>query len=198
MLNTFPERKHSSLTIICGAILGLAVALGPMGAGHALAAQGQSDHGHGQGDHGHGHEEDAQGDQGHGQGKHGRWQREDAHGDHDHGHRGHASYYFGERESRIIRSYYGERGSALPPGLAKREGNLPPGLEKHLERDGTLPPGLQKRLSPLPYALERQLPPLPRGCDCRVGALGRDVLIMNEKTGRVLDIIRDVRDVVGR
>lgn len=34
----------------------------------------------------------------------------------------------------------------LPPGLAKRGGNLPPGLQKHLMRHGQLPPGLQKRL----------------------------------------------------
>lgn len=34
----------------------------------------------------------------------------------------------------------------LPPGLAKRGGQLPPGLQKHLLRTGQLPPGLQKRL----------------------------------------------------
>lgn len=191
-------RKLGALRASGGVVIALAVALGPLGAGYALTAQGQSDHGQGQGNHGHGHEQDDHGDQDHGHWKHGRWQEEDAQGDQDQGNRRHHSYYFGERESRIIRSYYGERGSGLPPGLAKRGGNLPPGLEKHLERDGTLPPGLQKRLAPLPYSLRRELPPLPRGCDCRIGALGRDVLIVNEKTNRILDIVRDVRDVIGR
>ena len=34
--------------------------------------------------------------------------------------------------------------SGLPPGLAKRGGNLPPGLEKK-RRAGNLPPGLEKK-----------------------------------------------------
>lgn len=33
----------------------------------------------------------------------------------------------------------------LPPGLAKRGGNLPPGLQRQLDRRGHLPPGLEKR-----------------------------------------------------
>jgi len=33
----------------------------------------------------------------------------------------------------------------LPPGLAKRHGRLPPGLEKQLLERGQLPPGLEKR-----------------------------------------------------
>ncbi len=40
---------------------------------------------------------------------------------------------------------YGRYGRGLPPGLAKRNGNLPPGLERHIERTGELPPGLQKK-----------------------------------------------------
>lgn len=128
--------------------------------------------------------------------------RSEEHGHHRRGHehnveneqgkRGHYGPYFGAKEIETIRSYYGGQREGLPPGLAKRHGNLPPGLEKHLERDGTLPPGLQKRLSPIPYSLERELPPLPRDCGCRRGVLGPDVLIMNSRTGRILDIVRDV------
>lgn len=33
----------------------------------------------------------------------------------------------------------------LPPGLAKRNGNLPPGLQRHIDRTGHLPPGLEKK-----------------------------------------------------
>src|SRR5215475_14835072 len=56
--------------------------------------------------------------------------------------------YFLPEERRIIESYYRSGGPSkgLPPGLAKRGGKLPPGLQKHLEKNGTLPPGLQKRL----------------------------------------------------
>ena len=59
-------------------------------------------------------------------------------------------------ERRMIDEYYrrGEKrkSKGLPPGLAKRGGNLPPGLQKHLQKNGQLPPGLQKRLEPLPWA----------------------------------------------
>jgi hypothetical protein len=74
------------------------------------------------------------------------------------------SLIFSERDQAIIRSYYQPHGGrGLPPGLAKRGGDLPPGLEKQLRANGTLPPGLQKRVEPLPVELERQLPRLPRG-----------------------------------
>ena len=68
-------------------------------------------------------------------------------------------------ERRMIDEYYrrGEKrkSKGLPPGLAKRGGNLPPGLQKHLQKNGQLPPGLQKRLEPLPVDLDRRLPQLP-------------------------------------
>ncbi len=35
--------------------------------------------------------------------------------------------------------------AGLPPGLAKRGGNLPPGLQRHVDRTGQLPPGLEKK-----------------------------------------------------
>jgi hypothetical protein len=70
---------------------------------------------------------------------------------------------FSRRDQQVIRRYFEGGTSNLPPGLAKRGGHLPPGLEKHLERNGTLPPGLQKRVQPFPDELERQLPRLPGG-----------------------------------
>ena len=36
----------------------------------------------------------------------------------------------------------------LPPGLAKRRGNLPPGLERQQRERGHLPPGLENRTAP--------------------------------------------------
>ncbi len=41
----------------------------------------------------------------------------------------------------------GYRHQGLPPGLAKRDGHLPPGLQKHYERTGHLPPGLEKKIA---------------------------------------------------
>ena len=90
----------------------------------------------------------------------------------------------------LIRDYYRDRNSNLPPGLAKRNGNLPPGLQKHLDRDGTLPPGLQKRVQPFPVDLERRLPRLPN--TYRRVTLGVDILILDRRTQRIVDIVHDV------
>jgi len=97
---------------------------------------------------------------------------------------------FSVRDRDTIRNYYQDRNSNLPPGLAKRNGNLPPGLQKHLERDGTLPPGLQKRVQPFPEDLERRLPPLPD--TYRRVTLGVDILILDRRTQRIVDIIHDI------
>jgi hypothetical protein len=101
-----------------------------------------------------------------------------------------ARIVFSVRDRDVIRSYYQDRNSNLPPGLAKRNGNLPPGLQKHLERDGILPPGLQKRVQPFPEDLERRLPPLPEVC--RRVTLGVDIMILDRRTQRIVDIIHDI------
>ncbi len=77
--------------------------------------------------------------------------------------------------------------SGLPPGLAKRAGDLPPGLQKQLRRNGALPPGLQKKLVPFPVDLERRLSPVPAGCR-RVTA-GTWALLVADATNTVLDVI---------
>jgi hypothetical protein len=78
----------------------------------------------------------------------------------------------------------------LPPGLAKRGGKLPPGLQKHLDKNGTLPPGLQKRLEPLPQDLDSRLPRLPDYWERVI--LERDVILVDRRTNRILDIIENV------
>ena len=102
--------------------------------------------------------------------------------------------HFLDEERRVIEQYYrrGAKGKSkgLPPGLAKRGGNLPPGLEKHLARNGQLPPGLQKRLEPLPVELNRQLPPLPEYWERVI--VERDVILLDRRTNRILDIIENV------
>jgi hypothetical protein len=103
---------------------------------------------------------------------------------------------FGPRDRDIIVGYYQNRYSNLPPGLAKRGGKLPPGLERQLERNGTLPPGLQKRLEPFPPELSRQLPPLHP--DYTRGVIGGSVVIVNRRTRAIIDVIYNVLSSSGR
>ena len=102
--------------------------------------------------------------------------------------------HFLPEERRVIEDYYRQtpkgKGKGLPPGLAKRGGNLPPGLQKHLEKNGQLPPGLQKRLEPLPVDLDRRLPRLPEYWERVV--LERDVILIDRRTNRILDIIENI------
>jgi hypothetical protein len=103
-------------------------------------------------------------------------------------------------ERRAIEDYYRrindkkKPNKGLPPGLAKRGGNLPPGLQKKLERDGQLPPGLQKRMEPLPVDLDRRLPRLPENWQRVV--VERDVILLDRRTNRILDVIENVIDIV--
>ena len=93
---------------------------------------------------------------------------------------------FHERDREIIKNYYNyqKKPKSMPPGLAKKE-SLPPGLQNHIMKHGELPPGLQGRS--LPYELEKQLTPLPKGF-VRL-KVGGDVILMNEKTRIVVDVI---------
>ena len=102
--------------------------------------------------------------------------------------------HFLPEERRLIEDYYRQsqkgKGKGLPPGLAKRGGNLPPGLQKHLKKNGQLPPGLQKRLEPLPVDLDRRLPRLPEYWERVV--LERDVILLDRRSNRILDIIENI------
>jgi len=94
---------------------------------------------------------------------------------------------FSDKDSRLINDYYKLKHKRLPPGLAKK-GKLPPGLEKQLKRNGKLPPGLHHRL--LPSELEQKLSPLPKGyIRFKVGG---DVILLNELTKVMVDIIYDL------
>lgn len=91
------------------------------------------------------------------------------------------------RDADVIRQYCRSLpANNLPPGLAKRGGNLPTGLEKQLQRNGHLPPGLEKRLDPFPPELERRLAPLPADYG-RAFIEGRAV-IYNKSTSLILDV----------
>lgn len=107
------------------------------------------------------------------------------------------SVRFTVEERRIITDYYHKgkksKTKGLPPGLAKRGGNLPPGLQKKLDRDGQLPPGLQKRLEPLPTDLSSRLPRLPEYWERVI--IERDIVLIDRRNNRVLDIIEDIIDL---
>jgi len=92
------------------------------------------------------------------------------------------------QERTQITGWFSSNRSGLPPGLAKRD-RLPPGLEKQLRERGTLPPGLQKKIQPLPPQLERELRILPTGY--RRVVIAGNVVLMNEKTSLIYDIIRN-------
>jgi hypothetical protein len=78
----------------------------------------------------------------------------------------------------------------LPPGLAKRE-SLPPGLAMQLRERGRLPPGLQKRLTRVPDGWGRPYLAL-RPHYVRYFA-GRDLVVVDTRTQRIVSIVRGVR-----
>lgn len=92
---------------------------------------------------------------------------------------------FGPADRSRISDYYRSERAGLPPGLARRNGDLPPGLEKQLRRNGALPPGLEKRLAPFPPEVESRLPPCPP--DARRGLIGGIAVMYSTRTGLVLD-----------
>ena len=90
----------------------------------------------------------------------------------------------------VIYEYYREP-SRLPPGLAKKDGHLPPGQVKKLQRNGRLPPGLAKKLQPFPAELDRRLPPLPAGY--RRGMYEDPAVIYDTRSMTILDVVIVVR-----
>jgi hypothetical protein len=86
----------------------------------------------------------------------------------------------------VIRQHYHGHYANLPPGQAKKHGDLPPGLAKQLQRSGHLPPGLEKKLVPFPVELERRLPPLKPGL--KRGFIEGRAVILDSKTSLILDI----------
>jgi len=87
---------------------------------------------------------------------------------------------------RLITEYYRVQPSGLPPGLARRHGDLPPGLEKQLRRNGRLPPGLEKKLVPFPVEIERRLPPVVAGA--QRGMIGGRAVIYDPRKSMILDV----------
>ena len=102
----------------------------------------------------------------------------------------HDRHYRGHYREDDDRDEHGHGREGLPPGLAKREGRLPPGLERQLVRRGHLPPGLEERFEPVPYSVCRRLPPLPE--DASRGYIGGHVVVYNPRTSIILDVFAGI------
>jgi len=94
---------------------------------------------------------------------------------------------FADRDRDVICGFYASPAGGLPPGLAKRGGNLPPGQQKQLLRKGQMPPGLEKRFVPFPLELERQLSPLRSGL--RRGIIDGRAVIVDERVSTIIDVM---------
>ncbi|TQV63732.1 MAG: hypothetical protein FNT29_06515 [Halothiobacillaceae bacterium] len=90
-----------------------------------------------------------------------------------------ASFVFSERERIYLRDHYHRN---LPPGLAK-QGKVPPGHAKRLQRGMPWPPGVH--YEPLPPHLEHHLQPLPRGYARFL--VGPDVVIVDLGARLIVD-----------
>jgi hypothetical protein len=96
---------------------------------------------------------------------------------------------FTARDRASVRSYYSGATSSLLP-QANRSASLPPGPRRRLRRSGIVPSALQKRMDPLPADLEGRLHFLYFGYSR--GMIGQDVVIIEDRSQRIMDIIRDV------
>ncbi len=111
---------------------------------------------------------------------------------------------FSAVEKKIIKDFFGKRAADAVLGTkkdkkhkgkknknAKNKGNsgeLPPGLQKHIEKYGTLPPGLAKK--ELPPGLAKRLGSTRSGLERLI--VDGDVVLVETATGIVLDIIKDI------
>jgi hypothetical protein len=94
---------------------------------------------------------------------------------------------FSARDRDAIRIYYRGATSNLTVGQRKGNGHH---LRNHLQRNGLLLPGLQNQLESLSNDLERRLQPLYSGYVR--GMIGNDIVIVESRTLRIMDVIRDV------
>ncbi|RRQ20327.1 hypothetical protein D5687_10025 [Guyparkeria sp. SCN-R1] len=94
-------------------------------------------------------------------------------------------YHISTRERTYIQDWYSRN---LPPGLAK-QGKVPPGHAKRLERGSTWPPR-DVEYERLPRELVRQLSPLPD--HMRYYRVGPDVVIADTAGNVVSDIVYDI------
>ncbi len=94
---------------------------------------------------------------------------------------------FTAQDRDAIRAYYHRAASKLKVVKTRSIGHH---LPNHLQRQGLLSSGLQSQLQAIPNDLEGQLRPLYSGYEH--GMIGHDIVIVESRTLRIMDIIHDV------
>jgi hypothetical protein len=102
----------------------------------------------------------------------------------------HDPIVFSPRDRNAIRNYYRSADSKLAPRITKENGIVSPALRKPLQRNSIIPAGVQRLVEPLGSDLERNLQPLDSNYSR--GIVGQDVVIVENRTQRIMDIIRGV------
>jgi hypothetical protein len=97
---------------------------------------------------------------------------------------------FTARERSAIRNYYRDTLANPVAWIPRRAADLCPRLRKRLRKNAILPTGLRKRLEPFAGDVEDRLNTLPRGY--ARGMMGQDALLVEHRTQRIMDIIRNV------
>ena len=97
-----------------------------------------------------------------------------------------AAVSFGAEHAALIRAYYAEESSGRGRGRG-RNGGLPPGIAKNLQRGKPLPPGIAKQY--LPPDLLVRLPPLSAGLEYVV--IAGKLLLVEIATQAVRDVLID-------
>ena len=99
-----------------------------------------------------------------------------------------ASVSLSASDASLIRAHYGSAGQDRGPGKGRgRNGGLPPGIAKNLERGKALPPGIARQH--LPQDLLLRLPRAPAGLEYLVVA-GK-LLLVETATQVIRDVLLD-------
>jgi hypothetical protein len=102
----------------------------------------------------------------------------------------HDPILFSVRDLNTIRNYYRSADPKLAPRFTKQNGLVSPVLKRPLQRNGIIPAGLQRLVEPLASDLERSLQPLDSNYSR--GVIGHNVVIVENRTQRIMDIVRNV------
>lgn len=98
---------------------------------------------------------------------------------------------FSRSDRGAIRDYYRGAPSNVLVDPAKHHAPLPARQRLHL--NSMLPAGSQNAVEPLPAELERRLRPLYSGYSR--GTIGKDVVLVDDRSRRVKDVLRDVEGI---
>lgn len=112
-----------------------------------------------------------------------------------------AQYRFKADESQAIREWYRDR-EPPSPGMAGGQRELPPGLQRKLDRGGELPPGWQRKVERGEVLSQEQVRHGRRPSDDLLGRLPRQpegtvILETEDQVIRVLEATGEVLDVLG-